>query len=241
MVLAGRPWYCIGAFDMCTIACVPLSSLPPFASNGSEGLRPLRVSFRNLTQPSLWARLIGRASCACRGSRREVDMAAPHNGPHQAQQQPVMENPDMVRMPAPSSRTSTDSPRVLRSRPHRAEADLAAPQRITRGQCCRIPGLSKAWDRCAVGLFSGEFSCLRSQVGSQFVNQYYTVMKSSPKYLHRFYNDNSTFTFVDPGVAGTAPYNFTAKSQKVAAWACNALDPPVPLSANGSNHHHSHA
>ena len=54
------------------------------------------------------------------------------------------------------------------------------------------------------------------QVGSQFVNQYYTVMKSSPKYLHRFYNDNSTFTFVDPGHSGSpSPYSFTARSQKV--------------------------
>lgn len=53
------------------------------------------------------------------------------------------------------------------------------------------------------------------QVGDQFVNQYYTVMKSTPKYLHRFYTDASTFTFHDPGHGNNTPYSFTARSQKV--------------------------
>ena len=53
------------------------------------------------------------------------------------------------------------------------------------------------------------------QVGTQFVNQYYTVMKSTPKYLHRFYTDVSTFTFHDPGHGSNPSYSFTAKSQKV--------------------------
>ncbi|KAK9810944.1 hypothetical protein WJX73_010835 [Symbiochloris irregularis] len=50
-------------------------------------------------------------------------------------------------------------------------------------------------------------------VGNQFVNQFYTVMKSSPRYLHRFYTDESTFTHVDPDVVpdGMA---FTVNNQK---------------------------
>ena len=46
------------------------------------------------------------------------------------------------------------------------------------------------------------------------MNQFYTVMKSSPRYLHRFYTDESTFTHVDPDVVpdGMA---FTVHNQKV--------------------------
>lgn len=36
-----------------------------------------------------------------------------------------------------------------------------------------------------------------SQVGNQFISQFYTVMHSSPKHLHRFYSDRSTLTHVD--------------------------------------------
>ena len=53
------------------------------------------------------------------------------------------------------------------------------------------------------------------QVGNQFVNQFYTVMKSSPRYLHRFYTDESTFTHVDPGLGGQAGQAFTVCNQKV--------------------------
>ncbi|KAH7619628.1 hypothetical protein Ndes2526B_g06609 [Nannochloris sp. 'desiccata'] len=34
-------------------------------------------------------------------------------------------------------------------------------------------------------------------VGNQFVSQYYTVLHSSPKHLHRFYSDRSTMTYAD--------------------------------------------
>lgn len=53
------------------------------------------------------------------------------------------------------------------------------------------------------------------QVGNQFVDQYYNVMKSSPRYLHRFYTDESTFTYVDPGVDGQGGQAFTVNNQKV--------------------------
>ena len=47
------------------------------------------------------------------------------------------------------------------------------------------------------------------QVGSQFVQQYYTVLHTSPRYLHRFYTDASSMTHT----AGSA--TFTASNQKV--------------------------
>ena len=40
-------------------------------------------------------------------------------------------------------------------------------------------------------------------------------MKSSPRYLHRFYTDESTFTHVDPGVGGQDAQAFTVNNQKV--------------------------
>lgn len=36
-------------------------------------------------------------------------------------------------------------------------------------------------------------------VGNSFVNQYYTVLHSSPYYLHRFYTDESTLTLAEAG------------------------------------------
>lgn len=40
-------------------------------------------------------------------------------------------------------------------------------------------------------------SLLSLQVGNKFVTQYYTVLHSSPKHLHRFYSDSSTLTYAD--------------------------------------------
>jgi hypothetical protein len=53
------------------------------------------------------------------------------------------------------------------------------------------------------------------QVGSQFVQQYYTVLHSSPRYLHRFYTDLSTMTHADGGYDGKPGYGFTVQNQKV--------------------------
>lgn len=39
-------------------------------------------------------------------------------------------------------------------------------------------------------------------VGNSFVNQYYTVLHSSPKYLHRFYTDASSLTLAEYGSDG---------------------------------------
>eukprot|EP00887_Chlorella_sp_A99_P006761 scaffold3.g6761.t1 len=39
-------------------------------------------------------------------------------------------------------------------------------------------------------------------VGSQFVQQYFTVLHANPKHLHRFYSDNSCLTHADVGPAG---------------------------------------
>ena len=52
---------------------------------------------------------------------------------------------------------------------------------------------------------------LLPQVGSQFVQQYYTVLSNTPRYLHRFYTDISTMSHndVETGVF------FTVASQKV--------------------------
>ncbi len=55
----------------------------------------------------------------------------------------------------------------------------------------------------------------RAQVGSQFVQQFYTVLHSSPKYLHRFYTEESTLTHADAGHDGGDPVEFTVFSQKV--------------------------
>ena len=49
------------------------------------------------------------------------------------------------------------------------------------------------------------------QVGSQFVQQYYTVLHTSPRYLHRFYTDASAMTHSD----GT--FSVSAHNQKVSA------------------------
>ncbi len=46
-------------------------------------------------------------------------------------------------------------------------------------------------------------------MGSQFVQQYYTVLHTSPKYLHRFYTDASAMTHTD------GSETFTASNQKV--------------------------
>lgn len=48
------------------------------------------------------------------------------------------------------------------------------------------------------------------QVGSQFVQQYYTVLHSTPRYLHRFYTDISTMSHNDAEGSQT----FTVQSQK---------------------------
>ena len=48
------------------------------------------------------------------------------------------------------------------------------------------------------------------QVGSQFVHQYYTVLHSTPRYLHRFYTDISTMSHNDP----EGGPSFTVQSQK---------------------------
>lgn len=160
---------------------------------------------------------------ACgRGDRPLSDMAAQNNGPHQAQQQPAMDNPDMVRARLGSciALQFIAACRASLVGTH-TKAALIVPRGAGSGEdrICRqssagrlpLPS-AKASKTLSGGVIDGSPV---SQVGSQFVNQYYTVMKSSPKYLHRFYNDNSTFTFVDPGQTGSpAPYTFTARSQK---------------------------
>jgi hypothetical protein len=54
-----------------------------------------------------------------------------------------------------------------------------------------------------------------SQVGNQFVSQYYTVQHASPKHLHRFYSDASTLTYGDVRPEGFVSKNATG--QKVTA------------------------
>ena len=39
---------------------------------------------------------------------------------------------------------------------------------------------------------------MRLQVGQQFVEQYYTVLRKQPHLLHRFYTDHSTVTYSEP-------------------------------------------
>ncbi|KAK9908269.1 hypothetical protein WJX75_005216 [Coccomyxa subellipsoidea] len=51
-------------------------------------------------------------------------------------------------------------------------------------------------------------------VGSQFVQQYYTVLHSSPRYLHRFYTDLSSMTHCDGGYDGKPGRLFTVQTQK---------------------------
>lgn len=41
---------------------------------------------------------------------------------------------------------------------------------------------------------------MHAQVGQQFVEQYYDVMKNQPHLLHRFYTDHSTVTYCEPDV-----------------------------------------
>lgn len=53
------------------------------------------------------------------------------------------------------------------------------------------------------------------QVGNQFVSQFYTVLHSSPRYLHRFYTDESTVTHADCGIDGEPPTCQTVTTQKV--------------------------
>ena len=58
------------------------------------------------------------------------------------------------------------------------------------------------------------------------MQQFYTVLHSSPRYLHRFYTDASTFTHYDGGVEGAPPSAvnaFTVSKQKVRAPAPQAL------------------
>jgi Nuclear transport factor 2 (NTF2) domain len=49
------------------------------------------------------------------------------------------------------------------------------------------------------------------QVGNQFVTQYYTVLHKQPHFLHRFYTDDSTMTYSEPGSTEALVFN----SQKV--------------------------
>jgi hypothetical protein len=60
---------------------------------------------------------------------------------------------------------------------------------------------------------------LPPQVGNQFVSQYYTVLHSSPKHLHRFYADHSTLTYADviPESGAIAQSLKTATGQKASA------------------------
>lgn len=60
------------------------------------------------------------------------------------------------------------------------------------------------------------------QVGSQFVQQYYTVLHSSPRYLHRFYTDLSTMTHSDGGYDGKPGRVFTVQNQKVCIFALSS-------------------
>lgn len=54
-----------------------------------------------------------------------------------------------------------------------------------------------------------------TQVGSQFVSQFYTVLHSSPNYLYRFYTDESTVTHADGGSETEPPSSVTVATQRV--------------------------
>ncbi|BDA44794.1 probable ras GTPase-activating protein-binding protein 2 at N-terminal half [Coccomyxa sp. Obi] len=66
----------------------------------------------------------------------------------------------------------------------------------------------------ASGHASGIYATPAHAVGSQFVQQYYTVLHSSPRYLHRFYTDLSSMTHSDGGYPGQPPCIFTVQNQK---------------------------
>ena len=59
--------------------------------------------------------------------------------------------------------------------------------------------------------------CTAPQVGNQFVSQYYTVLHTSPKHLHRFYADHSTLIHADviPEGGAVSQNLKTATGQKV--------------------------
>ena len=62
----------------------------------------------------------------------------------------------------------------------------------------------------------GAYVCV--QVGSQFVQQFYTVLHTSPKYLHRFYTDASTLTHADAGRDGGEPAEVHGQEVSRGAW-----------------------
>jgi hypothetical protein len=68
------------------------------------------------------------------------------------------------------------------------------------------------------------------QVGNQFVSQYYTVLHSSPKHLHRFYSDRSTLTYADVIPEGDSiTQNLkTATGQKVRMLCCTCIETGGP-------------
>ena len=47
------------------------------------------------------------------------------------------------------------------------------------------------------------------------MQQFYSVLHSSPRYLYRFYTDESTVTHADCGIDGDSPTSVTVTSQKV--------------------------
>ncbi|GFR40146.1 hypothetical protein Agub_g702 [Astrephomene gubernaculifera] len=65
-------------------------------------------------------------------------------------------------------------------------------------------------------------------VGEQFISKYYDVLERLPKYLHRFYRENSTFTVTDEQLNGsaaveTASGSLEAIQEKVMATVANAV------------------
>jgi hypothetical protein len=76
-------------------------------------------------------------------------------------------------------------------------------------------GFQRRLKTCSVYLHDVKTILHALQVGSQFVQQYYTVLHSSPRYLHRFYTDLSSMTHCDGGYDGKPGRLFTVQTQKV--------------------------
>lgn len=72
-------------------------------------------------------------------------------------------------------------------------------------------GLQAACQRLQLIWIVHDDGLVDAQVGNQFVTQYYTVLHKQPHFLHRFYTDDSTMTYSEPGSTEALVFN----SQKV--------------------------
>lgn len=105
-------------------------------------------------------------------------------------------------------------------------------QRDRSGVLCNPASMAAAHCECApVRAETCSTHAPGAQVGSQFVQQFYTVLHSSPKYLHRFYTNASTMTHAD---AERSPPEFTVQSQDVSPRRLTRLRWLQPLVATAS-------